>query len=84
MYPKFICLFAMILGAGGFLCADETALTPRNFESIQRVIRPQPDESQWAAVPWLINLKDARERAVSDDKPLFLWRSGGGDVLGRT
>ncbi len=29
-------------------------------------------------------LQDARERAVKEDKPLFLWRSGGGDVLGRT
>jgi len=77
-------LFVLILCAGGFLRADETALTPRNFESLQRLIRPQPDESQWAAVPWLINLKDARERAAREDKPLFLWRSGGGDVLGRT
>ncbi|MFT5523940.1 MAG: hypothetical protein ACI9HK_001889 [Pirellulaceae bacterium] len=84
MSSKIICVFVLILAAGGSLRADDTALSPRNFASIQRLIRPQPDESQWASVPWLSNLKEARERAAREDKPLFLWRSGGGDVLGRT
>lgn len=78
------CLLGIILTATGILRADGTTLTPSTFRSLQRLIRPQPDESQWAAVPWLINLRDARERAAREDKPLFLWRSGGGDVLGRT
>jgi hypothetical protein len=84
MYSRLTCLLAIVLSTAGVLRADDTELTSSKFESLQRLIRPQPDESQWAAVPWLINLKVARERAAREDKPLFLWRSGGGDVLGRT
>ena len=47
------------------------------------LIKPQPGESKWAEIPWLTNLKDARDRAFREDKPLFLWRAGGGDTLGR-
>ena len=65
-------------------CQAETQLKPQQFESLRQLIRPQANESAWAAVPWLINLQEARERASKEDKPLFLWRSGGGDVLGRT
>jgi hypothetical protein len=60
------------------------ALDDTSFSALQALIRPQEDESQWAKVPWLTSLKDARERAVAEDKPLIVWRSGGGDVLGRT
>ena len=62
----------------------QTTLDDESLSRLQSMIRPQEDESRWAKVPWLIRLKDARARAVAEDKPLFLWRSGGGDVLGRT
>ena len=84
MCTRILSFFVLLCCAAGFLCGEDTTLTPQSFESLRRLIRPQPDESAWAAVPWLINLQDARERAVREDKPLFLWRSGGGDVLGRT
>jgi hypothetical protein len=61
----------------GFLPAQEDAA------ALARLIKPQSGESKWAAIPWLTNLKEARERAVREDKPLFLWRAGGGDTLGR-
>lgn len=51
--------------------------------ALARLIKPQPGESRWASISWLTNLKEARERAVREDKPLFLWRAGGGDTLGR-
>ena len=84
MYPRSFSLFVLLFCATGFLRAEDTALTRQSFESLWQLIQPQPDESAWAAIPWLINLQAARERAVQEDKPLFLWRSGGGDVLGRT
>ena len=76
-------LAAGLLATASSLVADDS-ITADQFETLYRLIRPQANESQWAEVPWLINLKDARERAVREDKPLLLWRSGGGDVLGRT
>ena len=58
-------------------------IPPEQFEYLHRLIKPQADESKWAKVPWLTNLDEARQRAVVQDKPLLLWRAGGGDVLGR-
>ena len=77
-------LLAVALLAGGSAWAAEKGIRPPEVAALQRLVPPQPDESQWARVPWLLNLKEARERAVTEDKPIFLWRSGGGDVLGRT
>jgi hypothetical protein len=54
-----------------------------DWTTLHRLIKPQPGESLWASIPWLTNLKVARERAAKEDKPLFLWRAGGGDTLGR-
>jgi hypothetical protein len=82
MNRHFTTLLLLALCAGS--AHAEGTLTPQQFESLRQQIRPQAKESQWAAVPWLINLHAARERAAREDKPLFLWRSGGGDVLGRT
>jgi hypothetical protein len=59
-------------------------LTPDTFDRLHKLIKPQPGESKWARVPWLTDLAEARRRAVKEDKPLLVWRSGGGDVLGRT
>jgi len=63
--------------------AAASPLTPDTFASLHGLIRPQPGESKWAEVPWLTSLAEARERAAREDKPIFLWRAGGGDVLGR-
>ena len=61
----------------------EGPFRPDQFDAVHQLIKPQPGESKWARVPWLTNLNDARQRAVAEDKPLLLWRAGGGDVLGR-
>jgi hypothetical protein len=58
-------------------------ISVQQFESLHRVIKPQPGESKWATIPWRIDLLEARRQAVADDKPLFVWRSGGGEALGR-
>jgi hypothetical protein len=54
-----------------------------DWSHLHRLAKPQPGESLWARIPWLTNLQEARKRAVAQDKPLFLWRAGGGDTLGR-
>lgn len=71
MYYRIASLFVLVLYTAGFLRADDTELTPQEFDLLQRLIRPQPDESQWAAVAWLINLQDARERAAREDNHRF-------------
>ena len=58
-------------------------MTCEQFETLRKLIRPQPGESKWAAIPWLTDLQQARRRAAEEDRPLFVWRAGGGEVLGR-
>jgi hypothetical protein len=81
------CLLTAILCSAGRTPAAEknppARLSADEFEALHRLIKPQPGEAKWAAIPWLTNLHEARERAVAEDKPLLLWRAGGGDVLGR-
>jgi len=81
----------LTVGVGALLACPTPAAKPSDdgllaepFGRLNALIKPQAGESKWARVAWLTNLKEARERAVAEDKPLLLWRSGGGDVLGRT
>ena len=63
--------------------AAAEAIKPEQLQSLHAAIKPQPGESKWAAIPWLTNLQEARRRSAAEDKPLFVWRAGGGEVLGR-
>jgi hypothetical protein len=54
-----------------------------DFDCLHALVQPQPGEAKWATIPWLTDLATARARAARDDKPLFVWRAGGGEVLGR-
>jgi hypothetical protein len=53
------------------------------FARLHRLIQPQAGESRWATIPWLTDLREARRRSAAEDRPLFVWRAGGGEVLGR-
>jgi hypothetical protein len=69
-------LLPLAFFAAGSLSAQEVL-------ALRSLIKPQKDEAKWAAVPWRTNLAEARQEAARTDKPLFVWRAGGGEVLGR-
>lgn len=71
----------VVLLALNFAGADRVSAP--SFEELHRLVKPQHGESKWAAIPWETSLQHARQRSAREDKPLFLWRAGGGDVLGR-
>ena len=71
--------FGIITG----LAAFASSAPAQDILALQRLILPQPGEAKWAAVPWRTNLAEARQEAAAADKPLFVWRAGGGEVLGR-
>jgi len=75
------CLTAV--GSGDPGAPDLDPSWDARLAAIHRLIRPQPGESAWAAVPWTTDLAEARRRAAAEDKPIFVWRAGGGGVLGR-
>lgn len=57
-------------------------LNADSFVRIHRQIRPQPGESRWMEIPWLTDLREARRKAASEGKPLFLMVSGKGLSIG--
>jgi hypothetical protein len=76
-------LFGVALLAACPEAGPAQELTPASFARLHALIKPRAGESKWAKVPWLTNLAEARKRASAEDRPLLLWRAGGGDVLGR-
>ena len=59
-----------------------TLLTPDRFDSIQRLIRPQPGELRFNDIPWLLDIHEARKKAAAEGKPLLIWSGSGGAPLG--
>ena len=57
-------------------------LGPESFARLHRQIKPQPGESRWMEIPWLIDLHQARQRAAAEGKPLFVLSGGGATAIG--
>ena len=47
------------------------------FDRLQLLIKPEPGEDPWAAVPWRTRLWDARLEAARLGKPILLWEMDG-------
>ena len=57
-------------------------LTAETFPQLHKQIRPQPGESRWLELPWLIDLHAARQKAAAEGKPLFVLSGGGATGIG--
>jgi hypothetical protein len=57
-------------------------LTADTFARLRNQIRPQPGESRWLEIPWLLDLHEARRRAAAEGKPLFVYSGGGATGIG--
>lgn len=44
-----------------------------DFARLRDLIRPLPEESLWAEIPWMVNVREAREKAAAEGKPLLVW-----------
>ena len=62
--------------------ADEVKLSAETFGPLRKQIRPQPGESRWLELPWLIDLHAARQKAAAEGKPLFVLSGGGATGIG--
>jgi hypothetical protein len=72
------CLLLMTLSAP----ASSAELDTASFASLHRQIKPQPGESRWMEIPWLIDLHAARRQAAREGKPLFVMSGGGATAIG--
>jgi hypothetical protein len=63
--------------------ADEPAPLPADqFDRLHRQIKPQPGESLWMEVPWLIDIHEARQKAAAEGKPILVLSGGGATGIG--
>jgi hypothetical protein len=60
----------------------EVKLSAETFPKLHKQIRPQPGESRWLELPWLIDLHAARQKAAAEGKPLFVLSGGGATGIG--
>jgi hypothetical protein len=51
-------------------------ITIEEFEKLQKELRPAGDEA-WRTIPWKVSLLEAREQAVREKKPIFMWSMDG-------
>lgn len=57
-------------------------LSAEQFAKTLALIKPQPGESKWTEIPWLLSVHDARVKAAAEGKPILLWSAGGALPLG--
>jgi hypothetical protein len=63
--------------------ADDPAAIPADqFDRLHRQIKPQPGESLWMEVPWLIDIHEARQKAAAEGKPILVLSGGGATGIG--
>ena len=71
---------AMLLLALG--ADDPQPIPPERFDALHRMIKPQDGEQRFWRIPWKLTVRDAREEAARDGKPIFVWAGAGGAPIG--
>jgi hypothetical protein len=72
-----VVLLATAAGAEKAPLASRFALTPKSFPELHALIRPQKGEYKWDVVPWYSSIWHARRAAAAQDKPIFVFGTGG-------
>jgi hypothetical protein len=55
----------------------KNALTPATMPQLHQLIRLQPGEYKWDAIPWYASIWHARRAAAAEDKPILVFGTGG-------
>jgi hypothetical protein len=53
------------------------AIDADTFRQTMAAVRAQPEDMQWATIPWQTDLWEARRLAAEQGKPIFLWAMNG-------
>jgi hypothetical protein len=56
---------------------SKNSLTPESMEALHGMIRLQPGEYKWDEIPWYTSIWHARKAAAAEDKPIFVFGTGG-------
>lgn len=82
MFHRSALLSGLVLAALSLPAQSAEQLDPASFERLHKQIKPQPGESRWMEIPWLIDLHEARRKAAAEGKPLFVMSGGGATAIG--
>lgn len=75
------CVFPLALAAFAALTAvcmsAEEPIPLEQVEPLHKLIKPHEGETDWAGIPWLTSLWEARRQAAAEGKPILLWEMDG-------
>jgi len=54
----------------------QSGLSSVEFEKLRQDLRPPKDEL-WSSIPWHVSIVEARNQAVREKKPIFVWVASG-------
>ncbi len=57
-------------------------IAPEQFDTVLKLIKPQPGELRFHEVPWFIDVWEARRQAAKEGKPILVWSGAGGAPIG--
>lgn len=52
-------------------------LSDAEFAKVRKAVLPTDDEDDFAKIPWLTSIWDARVKAAKEGKPILLWEMDG-------
>jgi hypothetical protein len=80
LFLRFISLAVLGLAGGGVTPAaqEPNPVSTEQFEKLHQMLRPQPGESRWMEIDWYPTVWEARQKAASEGKPIFLMAGSGG------
>ncbi len=73
-----VAISSIVLLASASAGAEPKPIAPDQFASLHKLIKPQPGESLFWQVPWLLSLDEALQKGAKEGKPILIWCGAGG------
>jgi hypothetical protein len=68
---------AFALRPAATAAAPGEQLTEAKFDGVRKAVLPADGEDDFAKIPWLTSIWDARVKAAKEGKPILLWEMDG-------
>jgi hypothetical protein len=75
-------LAGVFLNCGPLAAQAPKSLAPESFDRLHKMIKPQPGESRFMEIPWILSLWEGRQKAAREGKPILVWSGGWGVPIG--
>lgn len=76
-----LAIAALLVGALQQAAPD---IATDDFKRLYDQIRPQAGESPWRDIAWMTSIRDARQKAATEGKPVVIFTAADGSPLART